>query len=59
MDDILFIIEGSLLSIFLLFQWMIDLSLRKESVVDIFVIPMDGRLVIMDGSMLSGFLLLQ
>ena len=29
------------------------------SVVDIFVIPMDGNLVIMEGSLLSRFLLLQ
>ena len=79
MDGILVIMEGSLLSIFLLLQWMVALLLWKvvtcedfrysngwqpchygrQSLVDIFVTPMDGSLVIMEGSMLSRFLLFQ
>ena len=72
----LVIIEVSLLSISMLLQWIIALSLCKVvsdfcysngwypchygrlSVVEFFVIPMDGSLVIMKGSLLSRFLLL-
>ena len=77
MDCSLVIMEGTLLSISLLLQWMVAQSLWKivccrdfcysngwqpchysrQSVVVIFVTPMDGSLVIMEGSMLSRFLL--
>ena len=94
-DGSLVIMEGSLLSIFLLLQWMVSSSLWKvvccrdfcysngcqpihygrqsvvvifvtpmdgshvrQSVVHIFVTPMDGSLVIMEGCLLSRFLLL-
>ena len=33
-------------------QWMVALSLWKVSLVDIFVTPMDGRLFIMEASLL-------
>ena len=79
MDGSIVIIEGSILSIFFLLQWMVALSLWKVvccrdfyysngwypchygrySVVEIFVIPMNGSIVIMEGSMLSISLLLQ
>ena len=79
LDGSLFIMEGSLLLRFLLFQWMVTLSLwkvvfcrdfcysngwypchyAKQSVVQIFVTPMDGGLIIMEGSPLSRFLLYQ
>ena len=79
MDASLVIIEGSILLIFLLFHWMVALSLWNVvccryfcysngwqpcnyawwSVVEIFVDPMDGSLVIMEGSVLSIFLLFQ
>ena len=79
MDGSLVIIEGSLLSRFLLLQWMVALSLwkvvccrdfcysngwyacrfRRECIVDIFVTTMNRSLVIMEGSLLSRFLLLQ
>ena len=52
MDGSLAIMEGSLLSRFLLFHWMVALSLWKLVCLDIFVIPMDGSLVIMEGSSL-------
>ena len=66
MDGSLVIIEGSLLSRFLLLQWMVALSLLKVvccrdfypchygrlSIVEIFVTPMDGSHVIMKGSLL-------
>ena len=78
MDGTLVIMEGSLLSRFLLLKWMVALSLWKVvccrdfcysigslpcnygrlSLVEIFVIPMDGSLVIMEGSLLSRLLLL-
>ena len=78
-DGSLVIMEGILLSRFLLLQWMVDLSLQKvvccrdfyyskgwqpclygrQSVVEIFVTPMDGSLIIMEGSLLSSFLLLK
>ena len=79
MDGSLVIMEGSLLSIFLLLQWIVALSLWKVvccrylcysngwqpshygrySVVEIFVILRDGILVVMEGSVLSIFLLFQ
>ena len=79
MDGSLVIIEGSLLSRFLLLQWMVSLSLWMVVcchdfcysnglyhchyvtyfVVDVFVTPMDGSLVIMKGSLLSRFSLFQ
>ena len=59
MDDRLVILERSLLSMFLLLQWMVALSLWKVVFADIFLTPMDGSLVIMEGSVLSRFLLLQ
>ena len=79
MDGSLVIIEGSLLSRFLLLQWMLALSSWKvvcrcdfchsngwqpchygrQSIVDIFVTPKNGGLVIMEGSMSLRFLLLQ
>ena len=58
MDATLVIMEGSLLSTFLLLQWKVALSLWKVVVVDIFVTPMDGSLLIMECSLLSRFLLL-
>ena len=42
----------------LLLQWMVDLSLGRQSVVEIFVTPLDGSRVIMEGSLFSMFLLL-
>ena len=57
MDGSLLITEGSILSIFLLLQWMLTLSLWKVVCCRVFVIPMDGNLVIMEGSLLSIFLL--
>ena len=79
LDGSLVIIEGSLSSIFLLFQWMVALSFwqvvccrdfcysngwqpchyGRQSIIEFFVIPMDGRLVIMEGSLLLIFLILQ
>ena len=79
MDGRLDIMESSLVSRFLLLQWMVGVSLwnvvycryfcytngwqpcryGRQSVVDIFVTPMDGNLVIMEGSLMSRFLLLQ
>ena len=73
------VMEGSLLSRFLLLQWMVTLSLWMVvycrdfcyyngwkpcnygiySIVDILVTPSDGSVVIMEGSLLSRFLLLQ
>ena len=51
--------ECSLLSMFLLLQWMVALSLWKVVYCRYFVTPMDGSLVIMEGSLLSIFLLLK
>ena len=66
MDGSLVIMEGSLLSIYLLIQWMVALSLWKVVCSRDFFSPMDGSLVIKDGSrvikegsLLSRFLLLQ
>ena len=59
MDDSLIIMGGSLLSISLLLQWMVALSLWKVVCCRVFVTPMDGSLVITEGSLLSRFLLLQ
>ena len=55
----LFIKEGSLLSRFLLLQWIVALSLWKVVFFNIIVTPMDGSLVIMEASLLLRFLLLQ
>ena len=75
MDGSIVIMEGNLLSIFLLLQWMVALSLWKvvccrdfcysngwwschyetQSVVHIFVTPINGRIVIIVGSLLSRF----
>ena len=57
MDGNFFIMEGSLLSRFLLFKWMVALKFWKVVFVEIFVTPMDGSLIIMEGSLLSRFLL--
>ena len=62
MDDSLVIMEGSLLFIFLLLQWMAAFSLWKEVCCRDFsfsVTPMDGSHVIMEGDILSRFLLPQ
>ena len=58
-DGSLVTMEGSLLFIFLLLQWMVALSLWKVVYCRDFVTPMDGSLVIMKGSLLSEFLSLQ
>ena len=58
MDGILVIMEGSLLSLFLLLYGMVVLSLLKVVCRYDSVTPMDGILVIMEGSLLSRFLLL-
>ena len=55
MDGILVIMEGSLLSIFLLFQWMVALSLWNVVCCWDFVSQMYGSLVIMEGSSLLRF----
>ena len=59
MDGSLVIMEGSLLSIFLLLKWMVALSLWKVFFCRDFFTLIDGSLVIMEGSLLSRFLLLQ
>ena len=59
MDGSLVIMEGSLLSRFLLLQWMVPSLLWKVVYCRDFFTPMDGNLVIMEGSLLSRFLLLQ
>ena len=60
MDGSLVIMEGSLLSRFLLLLWMVALSLWKLVYYRYFCFtPMDGSLVIMEGSLLFIFLLLQ
>ena len=53
MDGSLVIMEGSLLSRFLLLQWMVVFSLWKVVCCRDFFTPMDGSLVIMEGSLLS------
>ena len=53
MDDTLVIMEGSLLFIFLILQWVVALLLWKVVFVPIFITLMDGSLVIMECSMLS------
>ena len=58
MDGSLVIMEGSMLSRFLLLQWMIALSLWKVVFIVISVTPMDGSLINKDGSMLFRFLVL-
>ena len=52
------VMEGSLLSRFLLLQWMVALSLWKVVCCRDFFTTMDGSLVIMEGSLLLIFLLL-
>ena len=60
MDGSLVIMKGSILSISLLLQWMLALSLWKVVYCQyISVILMDGSLIVMEGSLLSIFLLLQ
>ena len=59
MDGSLVVMEGSLLSRFLILQWMVALSLGTWSIVEIFVTPMDASLVIMEDSLLNTILLLQ
>ena len=59
MDGSLVIMEGSLLFILLLLQWMLALSLRKVVYHCDFCHLMDGSLVIMEGSLLLIILLLQ
>ena len=51
--------EGSLLSRFLLQQWMVALSLWKVVCCRDFCSPTDGSLVIMEGGLLLISLLLQ
>ena len=55
MDGSLVIMEGILLSVFLLLQWMVALSLWKVVCCDDFVTLMDCSLVIMEGSSLLRF----
>ena len=52
MDGSLVIMEGNLLSIFLLLQGMVPLSLWKVVFINIFITLMDGSLVFMEGSLL-------
>ena len=59
MDGSFVVMDGSLLSKFLLLQWMIAFLLWKVVIVEIFVTIIDGSFVIMEGSLLSRFLLLQ
>ena len=54
----LVIMEGSLLLIFLLLQWMVALSFWKVVYCRVFFILMDGSLDIMEGSLMSILLLL-
>ena len=56
LDGSLDIMEGSLLWIFGLLQWLYPCHYGRQSIVEIFVTPMDDRLVIMEGSPLSRFL---
>ena len=57
-DGSLVIMDGSMLSISLILQWMVSLSLWKVVFVEIFVTKLDGSLVIMEGTLLSRILLL-
>ena len=59
MDGSLVIVDGSLLLIFLLFQWIVAFSLWNVFCCRCFCYPMDSSLVIMEGSLLSRFLLRQ
>ena len=60
MDGSLVIMEGSLLSRFLLLKWIVALSLWKEVCCrDYFDTTMDCSLVIMEGSLLLITMLLQ
>ena len=58
MDGSLVIMEGSLVLISFLLQWMVALSLWTWSVVEIFGIPLDGSFVLMEGSLLSSILII-
>ena len=58
-DGSLVIMEGCMLSISLLLQWMVAFSLWKVVFVVIFVTLRDCSLVVMEGSLLSISLLLQ
>ena len=53
MDGKLFIMEGSVLSRFLIFQWNVAVSLWKVVYCRDFFTPIDDSLVIMEGSLLS------
>ena len=55
MGGSLVIMEGSLLSRFLLLQWMVALSLWKVVRCLDFITPMDGSPVIIEGSSLLRF----
>ena len=55
MDGRLVVMEGSLLSRFLLLHWIVALSLRKVVCYWDFITPMDGSLVNMEGSSLLRF----
>ena len=59
MDGSHVIMEGSLLSIFLLLQWMVDFSLWKVVFYRDFCYSNGGSLVIMEGSLMSGLSLFQ
>ena len=59
MDGSLVIMEGSLLSIFLLLQYIVALSLWNVVCCRDFCYSNGGRLDIMESSMVSRFLLLQ
>ena len=52
MDGSLVIMEGSLLARFFLLQWMVALSLWKVVCCHDFVTLMDGRIFIIEGSVL-------
>ena len=58
MDGSLIIMEDSMLSISLLLQWIVALSLWKVVFFPHFFTTMDGSLVIMEGTLLLIFLLL-
>ena len=58
MDGSLLIMEGGFLSIFFYSNGWYPCNYGRWSVFEIFVTLMDGRLVIMEGSMFSRFMLL-
>ena len=55
MDGMIVIMDGSLLSIILLLQWILDLSLWNVVCFLGFLTPMDGSLVNMEGSSMLRF----